>query len=459
MNDTNGLSFEVITTRKLFRDDSVVMIVIIVQQQQKQKRFSRALILLSVLLISYCFAQDNANVNREATGSCKITSAIVANTHNSNNFNNDDSTILTNNGLTSDGKFTFYTDSTQNVSLTSVNPGDLVPLSWPDGRKVKDNIYRVGLPPSVRAELIKYAERIGLYDFLKNIFPHNPIEIGTDHYFHLRNDELWHNKRPVGEWCSDMHWISPGDKVAHDGYLRALGDGGMDEILGAIGSKLGLDGISCYHLTFIAVSNCHKGYVHHDFNNTGVKAFNLIIPMELVPGSEPELDVVDFNSNVGRLKYQHDVGLLIGDNALHATATASYGNNIRLMATVFLADVNEANVNYMEYSQPYPPNNPSDRLRDAGEHWKPDGSSRLPRTSDLNETGSQEELSKAQEEEDQISITSRKSVEAYIYSNFEKLRQTDELLMLQIESLRSQNKILMNSLEELVGLLKTNSNY
>jgi len=346
---------------------------------------------------------------------------------------------LENNGLDEDGKYTYYNEYTQNVLLTQPKQGELLPLVWPNGEKIKDNIFRVGLPKTLRTELIKYAERVGLYDLIESIYSGNTLNIGTEEYVNLpRSGEMWHNKRPPGEWSSNMHWISPGNKEAHDGFLRALGDGGTDEILNSIGRELNLDGISCYHLTFIVVTECDQGYVHHDFNNTGVKAFNLIVPMDLVPGSEPELDVVDFKRNVGRFKYEKDVGLLIGDGALHATASTHYSSGFRLMATIFLADVNQDNIDYMEYSQPYPPDDPSERLRNAGEHWKPDGSTSLPRNIHSKDSPSDGQL--------------LNKLENAAVANFEKLKQTNSALMSQIESLRAQNEALMHALEEIVSL-------
>mmetsp|Transcript_3063 Transcript_3063/g.4218 ORF Transcript_3063/g.4218 Transcript_3063/m.4218 type:complete len:420 (-) Transcript_3063:156-1415(-) len=368
------------------------------------------------------------------------------------------------NGVSPDGRFTHYNNGTKYVALDKHEyDGQLLPLRWRDadgGSIVEKNIYRVKLPSSVRESLQDYAYEIGLYDYLDFIFPDNLLEIGTDRFVRLEG-ELWHNKRPQGEWSSDMHWISPADKTSHDGYLRALGDGNLDTILQSIGEALGLDGLSCYHLTFIVVQSCEKGYVHHDFTKTGAKGFNLIIPMEIVPDAEPELDVVDSGCNSGRLKYEEDVGLLIGDDALHATAKAEYEEDIRLMATVFMADVNESNVHRMEYSQPYPPDDPVTRLAEAGNHWNSNGSGKLPRNSFIDRKSGEDDLDVYELEDmeedvwdeddyDELETDEDSSLAAQI--NY--LRDTNDFLLKEVNDLRDQNLKITNLLKKVTAALE-----
>ena len=61
-----------------------------------------------------------------------------------------------------------------------------------------------------------------------------------------------------------------------------------------------------------------------------------------------------------------------GDNAYHGSATVHHADNkhIRIIASISIADINEQNAANMTYTQPYPPKNAQDRLRQAGEHWR-----------------------------------------------------------------------------------------
>ena len=94
---------------------------------------------------------------------------------------------------------------------------------------------------------------------------------------------------------------------------------GFDEILDSIGKYFGFTGLACYSLTFIAVSKCQKGFLHHDTSKTGEgfdtsRAFNIIIPLLLSNETEPELEVAsDVDGMVGRLRYQYDFAVMVSE--------------------------------------------------------------------------------------------------------------------------------------------------
>ena len=98
----------------------------------------------------------------------------------------------------------------------------------------------------------------------------NPLTADADARTVLRGMN-WYIQRPPHEWKSNMHWISPLDKDAHDDYLRTLGAAGFDDVLQAIGEQLGMNSLACYHLSFIGVSHCTDGYIHSDFRGSGAK--------------------------------------------------------------------------------------------------------------------------------------------------------------------------------------------
>ena len=190
----------------------------------------------------------------------------------------------------------------------------------------------------------------------------------------------WFVQRPEDHWHSNMHWISPADAESHDDYLRALGEGGFDEVLDGIGKTLGLEGLVCFHVTFIGVSHCDKGYLHYDFHETGGKGFNVIFPLILANESYPELAVQsDDGEHVGGYKYRYNYASMVGDNAIHATAAIDYTSTgeMRMAATVYIADVHPGNVGSIlsDYTQAYPPKDAKLLLKDAGKHW---GKGKLP---------------------------------------------------------------------------------
>ena len=139
-----------------------------------------------------------------------------------------------------------------------------------------------------------------------------------------------------------------------------------------------MDGLAAYHLTFIVVSHCEEGYVHHDTTNTGDKVFNVIIPLETVPDSPPELIIGDDQDGhrVGRLKYEENVAVMIGDDVMHATSECDYRNipgAMRLAATVYIADINEDNVDTIAettLTQAFPLPDAAWVMSQRARHWE-----------------------------------------------------------------------------------------
>ena len=231
-----------------------------------------------------------------------------------------------------------------------VRPGGksiIEPLRMPSGKPVTDHLYRIRLPSTLRRALLDLVGTTGiLAEFQKVV--QNPGEMEHSHRVKF-NGEEWSVQRPPAHWNSNMHWISPAENAAQDTYLEALKRGGFDQVLDSIGQYFKMDGITAYHLTFIGVSECTHGYDHYDFINTDAKAYNLIIPLQLIPNSSPELDVwCDETEEWYNYQYEYDVGIMIGDLAAHATAEIKYEGEtttpMRVAATVYLADINENNV-------------------------------------------------------------------------------------------------------------------
>jgi len=172
---------------------------------------------------------------------------------------------------------------------------------------------------------------------------------------------------------------------------------GFDEMLQSIGETLGMDSLVAFHVTFIAVSHSTRGFLHYDVTKTGAKTYNVIIPLLLANETGPELDLqntpddvenTDENDplayRIGRYRYEYDVASMMGDDSMHASSAVDYrtSREFRMAATVYIADVNEDNVDQIlkEYTQAYPPDDRDLLLSWAGRHWRADDPSvKLPK--------------------------------------------------------------------------------
>jgi hypothetical protein len=278
-------------------------------------------------------------------------------------------------------------DESPKISTSELRPLEVAPM-LPGGVQYG---FRMKLPDQVTSGLRAYCDRVGITEkFHSLVLGGKALEPGTDEYVELEDNE-WYVQRPDNWWKSNMHWISPGGAGAQDSYLEALGESGFDEVLQAMGKQLGLDGLVCYHLTFIGVSHSQKSYIHHDFTEVDGKAYNVIIPLLLANETPPELDVrTDDGSTIVGYRYRYGEASLIGDDAYHGTAAVDYrdAGEMRMAATVYIADVNPGNVDAIleEYTQKYPPKDVDMLLSKAGSHWQAnDPSKRLPQPKEEDE--------------------------------------------------------------------------
>jgi hypothetical protein len=260
----------------------------------------------------------------------------------------------------------------------------ITPMSW-GGKRISEHMYRVKLPSTLLQELRDYINDMGITDFYRRLVIDGPPYNAGQEKTVTFQDQNWMVHRPKSHWKSNMHWISPADEAANDDYLTVLSAGGFDQVLDSIGTYFDLDGLSAYHLSFIGVSQCERGFIHTDVNDSGVMAFNLIIPLMLVNGESPELEILSDDETTTRYyQYEYHVASMIGDDALHATASCDYTarGEMRLCATVYVGDITTTNVRnlLMSLTQAYPPVGNAQHLLDrAGDHWsKTDMSKRLP---------------------------------------------------------------------------------
>jgi hypothetical protein len=263
-------------------------------------------------------------------------------------------------------------------------PNTFSQIKWlSTGESVSPHSYRLGLDPELTKVLLEYCHETGITETFASLLVHgNPLSPGTGKVVPLL-DCSWYIQRPGLKWTSNAHWISPFDERTHDEYLKVLSRGGFDQVLDSIGKQFGFDGLVAYHLTFIGVSHCTKGFMHHDFEDIQGKGFNLIIPLILAKDAEPELDLEQRGNEdlVGRYKYELNEANMVGDRVGHATSACDYlsQGEMRMAATIYIADVNADNIRGIvdDFTQAHPPRGNYQYLLDrAGSHWKSDDATR-----------------------------------------------------------------------------------
>jgi hypothetical protein len=291
-----------------------------------------------------------------------------------------------------------YPQNWMKKKRTNEDPGDFVVLDletlreppgvqhvrWNDtGEVVAEYALEAAIPEKLISTLLDFCDQTGITAKFKELVlsPDQSLDEGTNDFATLGGME-WYIQRPEQHWNSNMHWISPGGAEAHDAFLNVLGEGEFDEVLANVGEAMQLGGLLCFHVTFIGVSKCNRGYMHHDFSETNGSGFNVIIPLIVANSTPPELYVRDDEEKdrIGGYRYRIGVASVVGDGAFHATAEVDYTEQqeFRMAATIYVADVNEENVDEIMkgYTQYYPPKDPELLLSQAGMHW---GKGQLPK--------------------------------------------------------------------------------
>jgi hypothetical protein len=230
----------------------------------------------------------------------------------------------------------FYSNKWLDVSVEyeivergNLKPGELQPVVWKhNGKPFTRFAHRVGLPKGISQRYLKFSQDIGViptYDKLlkKRILEsdewyvwnatHNSTGEGAGHWFSQRYKS--------DDWHFNMHYIAAWDEKARQTFLGGVGKAGFDVAMDGIGNHFGLDNMTCFHLSYMGVSECDKSFTHTDVYATGDVAFNMIWPLLLVDGSKPELNLQSDDGNVVvAYKYEYDTAILMGDWGYHFTS-------------------------------------------------------------------------------------------------------------------------------------------
>jgi hypothetical protein len=159
-----------------------------------------------------------------------------------------------------------------------------------------------------------------------------------------------------------MYWISPSDFKLHCQVLTYLGSAGFDAVLRGIASidSLIVRSWTIFQVSFIVVSQCSSCRFHLDFDDSlAGEAWNVMIPLVLVPDSPPELLVKSFDDDtvIHPVKYEREVALIWGPLTDHSIALFSYAYGYCVCLSVSVGSINSGNVNRFlaDISQQYPP--------------------------------------------------------------------------------------------------------
>ncbi len=299
-----------------------------------------------------------------------------------------------------EAKFIDYFDE---YLVEPVVPGQLSPLKWKGSQQVIDPYAGVvGLPSTLVPIVQAYASSLGIIEKLKDILYNNPCDPESGQFYKTenphtawndnelpfmndvdnRNELSWYAQRPGKHWHSDMHWFAGSDEYTHESMVQLLLQGGLGQVLEAIGNHYDLDGLFIQSVGFLGVTHCEEGFLHDDFRDVDGRFFNLLVPVYSPEGASEELNVAG-ERNAGeivgtKIKYDPQFGVLVGDRALHGTREVDHRpqNEIRVVLSIYLADINESNVDKVSSDETaiFPvPHEATDWLwTQRGRHWQKD---------------------------------------------------------------------------------------
>ena len=223
---------------------------------------------------------------------------------------------------------------------------------------ISDKMLMIPLPQALTETVLSYVRTRNIYVLCKDLLDGNLLRGGGADKHHC-GSLTFDIKRPFAKDATNMHWISPSDDATHQDLLHYLGFTGFGDVLQQFGKYFPHIGkLTCYQLSFIAVSHVHKIRPHADLTCNGNTAWNILFPLKLVEGSTDELMVFSDNKVVSdTVKFHLGTAVVLGDGGVHATNMVDYtGGSFRLMASVYIADISKYNVLALvaDVSQKYP---------------------------------------------------------------------------------------------------------
>lgn len=289
-----------------------------------------------------------------------------------------------------------YSSSFGHFLTHDLKPGEAELMRWEhDGSLVQDYAVRVGLPPNLVPTIKAYVKDMGLLDIMTNMLYDDPLAPGEAKWFSFQSpyqkqmiaegsstDEIrnftWNVERPAKKWKSDMHWFNTADELSHEEGLRVLAKGGFDQVLEAIGEKMGLDSLNVDSFGFVAVTNCDRGFIHTDWEDVDGRAFNFLVGIESPDDAGPEL-IVEGDMK-GEIYYGSNAGILVGDGTRHGTRECDHRANhgVRITTSIYLSDVTRDNLEILagDTTSIFPPTGKTAAdwvWTQRGRHWSKEG--------------------------------------------------------------------------------------
>jgi hypothetical protein len=179
----------------------------------------------------------------------------------------------------------------------------------------------------------------------------DPVPQGESRLLELKGGRSWTATSPQGDgnWQnSNLHWVDVADEENFEESMKVLKRGGFDKILEAIGSDFESDGLMIAGMGFILLSHSNGSDLHRDNPGGGKDFFDLLFPLILPEDDVSQLYIGDDISQdrAAPLNLQPDEAILLGMDTWHKTGDCDYrkNNGLRVAVSVYVADVNEDNV-------------------------------------------------------------------------------------------------------------------
>jgi len=218
--------------------------------------------------------------------------------------------------------------------------------------RIAEGLLRVGLPKGFSAKMREYADERGITGLYDRLVTDTYLENDHWHVFDTTNQEQWFAHRYMNTaWKFNMHYVAPWDENARVSILRGMGKAGMDTALEGIGTYFGYDNMTCFHFSFMGLSEADNSFTHADVYATGKKGFNLLFPIITVDGTKPELDIISENANIEMsVNYQEDVAYVLADWGYHKTsANDNEGGQLRMVVSLYCGQIDETNAEMMAH--------------------------------------------------------------------------------------------------------------
>jgi hypothetical protein len=194
-------------------------------------------------------------------------------------------------------------------------------------------------------------------------------------------------------------------------FIReGLGRAGFDVVLESLGTAFGLDNMTCFHVSFMGISEADDSFTHADVYandekvsprtliflletyvqcsnlvvscscaSTYTQGFNIIWPMITVEGSSPELDIISDNTNIViSVNYEYDVAYVMGDWGYHKTSPNHYDEKgqMRVVVGAYCSQIDKTNAKMLKHI--YDGEDPApfmDQFENPEIHWSTSGHS------------------------------------------------------------------------------------